>query len=243
MKGGIIKKLLTALFTTVLVLGFSTMVSTTLLPSTCSANFIWLGDWRTSEVGEAGLVGPQACALAEVEFSSPGDFTDLASIRFERDFQLSDSPQGWYVSVNGVLDYFLATDPPAQNVGPNSSFFSRVSAGARVASSGINTGLIEPSCSGIDFLETATVSRTSVGVLADGTYTVIGLLTARATAHVERGSLILPPTGTVIASADPFNMDGGFLVTLDAKAVPIPPTCLLFLSCLIMVGIKKKINA
>jgi hypothetical protein len=166
-------------------------------------------DHEITDAGMAGDVGAStafARAVVGVQSPSSGQSEATDQVLFSRTFRLSNSPQGWDVTLGGFIAGVLSN-----SVAVDSS--ASVFAHAEIDFAGV---LHDPT--GLEILyqeelKNRTGSGTEFGLgektLADGDYTVFGTLTADAS--------IVPGDGQI--HSDFFSGKAGFQVTVDAQPI------------------------
>jgi hypothetical protein len=141
-----------------------------------------------------------------------GDFvtSGTTGVTFSRQFLLSGAPQGWLISLTGVLDGQLFV---AQ--GPNGDAIGRVSANAQIGSF-VVVNFLEgrgPAAIGSVTRDDIHLSDTKIGALLDGMYTVTG--SVRTTGASPGGGF----GGANFFDARP---GSGFQVSVLASPSPLP---------------------
>jgi hypothetical protein len=183
---------------------------------------------EVTDTGQTGDQGP-ASAVARAWIHTGIDYAESlleAKVSFHRTFQLSDSPAGWQLNVDALLEGVLSGQllgSPEQQGWANVDGTIRVDAGTvggaddALLSIGLTDALqFEPHDTSVE--KTVSLSEAAEGLILDGTYTVSGYLFTSAytgwdyftgaAAYELESSFFDPP---------------GFLVTVDAVALPGGP--------------------
>lgn len=171
---------------------------------------------------DSDLAAARAEALASTDANVNQNSFWRAGVDFERRFRLSDSPGGWIVQLAGVLSGRLAIIDPndLSQVGVDGSAAIFDENGLVIDDNGvafsIDAGQTTDKNGVVDLFQLPSITM----ILKNGDYRISGALAVSAFVNSE----------PLQADAQSRFFDGGWTVSLSARAIPEPSSLLLVLS-------------